>query len=442
MHLAILAAALLSISSCGSDKGSEPAAEASFTISPEKIELDSKQQLSQVTITGTDDWSIYSDQSWCTVSPSGGVKNVPITIKLNVTANTSTEARVANLTLKSGATRKTFTVTQDCPDAVIIDLSSINIGALAQSASIKISSTVNWTIKTDNSWMTLSPTSGTAGTTTVNINVPKNSDATTRTGNITITAGSAVKTVSVTQLTDAIQTPAGYTLVWNDEFNGASKELDSSAWSYETGNGGWGNNEIQNYVSGSECATVGDGLLRIVAKKSGTQVLSARVNTIKAWKYGYFEARMKLPKGIGTWPAFWMMPKNYTAWPADGEIDIMEEVGYKPNYVSSTIHCTSYNHILGTQKTAEKLIETAQSEYHVYALEWTSTYIKTYVDGNLLFTFMNDGKGDKSTWPFNAEFYLKLNLAWGGNWGGAQGVDEKALPATFEIDYVRVFQKQ
>jgi beta-glucanase (GH16 family) len=186
---------------------------------------------------------------------------------------------------------------------------------------------------------------------------------------------------------------------------------------------------------------VTDGKLKIIAKKVGNQVLSIRMNTRQSWKYGYFEARLKLPKGKGTWPAFWMLPKNFTAWPDDGEIDIMEEVGYNANYVSSSIHCKAYNHSIGTQKTKEILLSTAQTEFHVYALEWTEDYIKTFVDGKELFYFANDKTGNKNTWPFNAPFYLKLNLAWGGNWGGAQGVDESVLPATYEIDYVRVFQK-
>ncbi|WP_347084040.1 glycoside hydrolase family 16 protein, partial [Bacteroides thetaiotaomicron] len=162
----------------------------------------------------------------------------------------------------------------------------------------------------------------------------------------------------------------------------------------------------------------------------------------ESWKYGYFEARLKLPTGKGTWPAFWMMPKNYTAWPDDGEIDIMEEVGYNANYVSSAIHCKAYHHSIGTQKTGETFLPTAQTEFHVYALEWTEDFIRTFVDGKQLFRFDNDKASNRNTWPFNAPFYLKLNLAWGGDWGGAQGVDESALPATYEIDYVRVFQKK
>lgn len=250
-------------------------------------------------------------------------------------------------------------------------------------------------------------------------------------------------TVTVKQTVKS-EAPEGYSLVWNDEFE-VGVEPDSE-WYYETGGNGWGNNELQHYVAGSQgseqLAAVKDGVLTIIAKKIGDTVYSIRMNTNKSWKYGYFEARLKLPSGKGTWPAFWMMPKNFTSWPGDGEIDIMEEVGYRPNYVSSAIHCTAYNHSIGTQKTKETFLATSQTEFHVYALEWTEDYIRTFVDGKELFYFPNDKKGDKNTWPFNAPFYLKLNLAWGGNWGGAEGVDESVLPANYEIDYVRVFQKK
>jgi hypothetical protein len=239
--------------------------------------------------------------------------------------------------------------------------------------------------------------------------------------------------------------PDGYILVWNDEFNDDKNRLPhEDAWFYETGDHGWGNNELQHYiaaVSGTDsCAIVSGGALKIIAKKKGDQVISIRMNTKKSWKYGYFEARLKLPRGKGTWPAFWMLPQNFKSWPLDGEIDIMEEVGYRPNWVSSAIHCNAYNHSIGTQKTGEQFIETATSDFHRYAVEWTEDYIRGFVDGKMHFEFPNDKKGNKDTWPFDVPFYLKLNLAWGGNWGGAQGVDESILPAIYEIDYVRVYQ--
>lgn len=247
-----------------------------------------------------------------------------------------------------------------------------------------------------------------------------------------------------------ITTPPGYKLVWHDEFetsqtNGKPTLPDNSLWQYETGNHGWGNNEIQNYIPGvrgkDTCARVVDGILEITAKKVKDEVLSVRMNSTESWKYGYFEARLKLPKGKGTWPAFWMLPREFKQWPLDGEIDIMEEVGYRPNWIVSSIHCQKYNHAIGTQKNNEIYIDTAEDEFHVYAVEWTEDFIKGYVDGKCYFTFTNDRQGDKGTWPFNVPFYIKLNLAWGGNWGGAEGIDETALPAIYKIDYVRVFQK-
>lgn len=245
---------------------------------------------------------------------------------------------------------------------------------------------------------------------------------------------------------ESINVPEGYTLVWQDEFNDPSVLPDESKWWYETGNHGWGNQEIQNYIAGvrgtDTCAVVKDGTLKIILKQVGDEVLSIRMNSKEEWQYGYFEARLKLPVGKGTWPAFWMMPKEGRHWPHCGEIDIMEEVGYDPNVVLSTIHCGAYNHVKGTQKSGKETVPTAQTEFHVYAVEWTEDFIKGYVDGKCYFTFENDHTGNTETWPFDKPFYLKLNLAWGGGWGGAQGIDESCLPATYEIDYVRVFQKK
>jgi beta-glucanase (GH16 family) len=251
---------------------------------------------------------------------------------------------------------------------------------------------------------------------------------------------------------DSSYVPEGYKLVWHDEFNDARQSNgqaalpDISRWWYETGGGGWGNHELQNYIPGvsgnDTCAAIFDGTLKITAKKVGGQVLSVRMNTRQSWTYGYFEVRLKLPQGKGTWPACWMLPQNFQRWPDDGEIDIMEEVGYRPNWVASSIHCKAYHHSIGTQKTAEKFVPTAESSFHVYAVEWTAEVIRGFVDGVKYFEFLCDKAGNKDTWPFDVPFYLKLNLAWGGDWGGSQGVDESRLPATCEIDYVRGYQKE
>ena len=338
-------------------------------------------------------------------------------------------------------------------DYLSVSPSEINIQSTGSPQNVAITSNTNWTVSSDGEWCSCSPKSGAMGSTNVLVSVAANNTGAVRSAILTFTAGSVSKICAVnqesTQLTSYV--PSGYTLVWQDEFNdsrssdGKAALPNSSEWWYETGAGGWGNNELENYVPGflgkDTCAQVYDGTLKIIAKKVSGQVLSIRMNTSQSWTYGYFEARLKLPAGKGTWPAFWMMPKNFTTWPGDGEIDIMEEVGYDPNNVACSIHCNAYNHMINTQKTASKYISTAQTDFHIYGLEWTADTIYGFVDGVRYFSFANDKTGNKDTWPFNAPFYLKLNLAWGGNWGGAQGVDESSLPATYEIDYVRVYQK-
>jgi beta-glucanase (GH16 family) len=205
---------------------------------------------------------------------------------------------------------------------------------------------------------------------------------------------------------------------------------------------------LQTYVSGKspkgkKVAEVGDGMLKIRAFKEGDKIYSARMYGHKnvGFRYGYIEARIKLPRGKGTWPAFWMMPVNFRSWPADGEIDIMEEVGYHPDYVSSSLHANAHVHSNGTQVTHEMYCKGAEGEFHTYAIEWTAQNITTFVDGKVQLSYDNRGLG-RDDWPYNDPFYVIFNLAWGGDWGGSQGVDENALPATMEVDYVRVFQKK
>ncbi|MDR2101333.1 MAG: glycoside hydrolase family 16 protein [Treponema sp.] len=244
--------------------------------------------------------------------------------------------------------------------------------------------------------------------------------------------------------TGGIRVPEGYSLVWSDEFND-EKTLSGHEWRFETGKTGWGNNELQNYVAGfgeDTAALVKGGILKITAKNRGNEVISARINTQRSWLYGYFEARLKLPEGKGTWPAFWMLPENFVTSPDDGEIDIMEAVGYEPGWVHASIHSKTFTNATGQPKSGKKYIPTAQSDFHVYAVEWTPDFIKGYADNELYFEFFNDHRGNRDTWPFNQPFYLKLNLAWGGNWGGYEGIDESCLPAVYEIDYVRVYQKK
>ena len=265
-------------------------------------------------------------------------------------------------------------------EVAVIDVSPAQLSATHEGlvTSATINSGLEWTAFSDDAckdWISCKITdNGSQGT--VEVTVKANTTYQSREGKVVVKAGAARTSIPVTQAARPepsadpdITVPEGYRLVWNEEFNkGTQPDLDQ--WYYETGENGWGNNELQHYVAGNQgneqLAAIKDGILSIIAKKIGETVYSIRMNTKESWKYGYFEARLKLPKGKGTWPAFWMMPKNYTAWPDDGEIDIMEEVGYNANYVSSAIHCKAYHHSIGTQKTGETFLPTAQTEFHVY----------------------------------------------------------------------------
>lgn len=236
-----------------------------------------------------------------------------------------------------------------------------------------------------------------------------------------------------------------WTLVWSDEFDYTGLP-DSTKWTAETGGNGWGNNELQYYTAGrKENARVGNGLLTIEAIKENWQgkgYTSARLITKNKgdWQYGKVEVKAKLPKGRGTWPAIWMLasvPK--LRWPDDGELDIMEHVGYNQGVIHGTVHCKKYNHVINTQKSDTIVVDDCSENFHVYSTEWTKEWVKIAIDGKVFFTFNNEHTG-YDAWPFDNKLFLILNIAVGGNWGGAKGVDEKIWPQKMEVDYVRVYQ--
>ena len=234
------------------------------------------------------------------------------------------------------------------------------------------------------------------------------------------------------------------TPIWQDNFDNNSIP-DQTKWSYDVGGSGWGNNELQYYTGGDNVGIV-NGNLVIQAKREsmmGRQYTSTRlISRGKGdWLYGRFEVRAKLPYGRGTWPAIWMLPSdnNYGIWPASGELDIMEHVGFDMNKVHCTVHCSSFNGARGNQKTGIKTISGAATEFHKYRVDWTPYSIKGFVDDEQYFEYVNDNTS-YTTWPFNKKFYMILNLAIGGNWGGAQGVDDTIFPATIEVDYVKVYK--
>lgn len=226
-------------------------------------------------------------------------------------------------------------------------------------------------------------------------------------------------------------------LVWADEFD-VPGAPNSTNWGYDLGAGGWGNGEEQFYRDHADNVKVEGGFLKITAKKqtfNGSSYTSARIKTQgkQNFTYGKIEARMKLPQGVGTWPAFWMLGSNFetVGWPTCGEIDIMEYKGYQPNIIHSTLHYPGFSG--GGGPTQSTTISNASSEFHNYSVVWTANTIKFYVDDVVFHTFNNSG-----TTPFNSNFFIILNVAMGGGFGGP--IDPAFVQSTMEVDYVRVYQ--
>jgi len=236
-------------------------------------------------------------------------------------------------------------------------------------------------------------------------------------------------------------------LVWSDEFDGTGLP-DASRWSWDVGGGGWGNNEQEFYTDKRlENARQEGGNLVIEARREAWDTrsyTSARLVTRGKgdWLYGRVEVKALLPTGRGMWPAIWLLPTDwkYGDWPKSGELDIMENVGYDPDRIHSNIHTQAYNHTIGTNKGANRLVTSPSANWHVYRLDWYPDRVEYFIDGEPLFTFRNEGTGS-AVWPFDQRFHLILNVAVGGSWGGAQGIDDAIFPQTMKVDWVRVYQQ-
>jgi beta-glucanase (GH16 family) len=237
------------------------------------------------------------------------------------------------------------------------------------------------------------------------------------------------------------------TPTWQDEFNYTGKP-DPEKWNYDLGDHGWGNNELENYTDKPENIRVENGHLVIEVKKetSGKQNYSSARLVSKGkgdFLYGKFEIKARLPKGRGTWPAIWMLAseKNYgnKGWPDNGEIDIMEHVGFDQNRVHGNIHTKAFNHAIKTNKGNNVLVDNVSDEFHVYSCEWTPSSVSILIDGKAFFTFTKEPSYQWAEWPFDKPFHLLLNIAVGGNWGGQKGVDDSIFPQKMEVDYVRVY---
>lgn len=235
------------------------------------------------------------------------------------------------------------------------------------------------------------------------------------------------------------------TLIWSDEFN-YNGLPDSTKWAYDNPYAGNSNLELQYYTQGEiKNSRVVNGSLIIEALNDtvgGKNYTSARLITDKkaSWLYGKFEVRAKIPVSLGSWPAIWMMPSDaaYGGWPSSGEIDIMEHVGWDVGNIHTTLHFQDRNGINKQHPTSRKAIENVNTEFHLYSFLWFPDRMEWYIDNQWAFTYSNPNTGWKS-WPYNKPFYLILNVAVGGVWGGQEGIDEKSFPQNMEIDYVRVY---
>jgi len=237
---------------------------------------------------------------------------------------------------------------------------------------------------------------------------------------------------------------SGKHLVFDEEFNERGG-VDQSNWYFDDAKPY--NDEIERYTSSPVNSSLEHGSLVITARKEGSAITSARLESKKSWLYGYFEIRAKVPNGRGTWPAIWMLndylrkndPDHKATWPRAGEIDIMENVGFDPPNFHFSLHCDNFNWMKKQQRTLVAPADHPTDRYHIFALDWEPTYITFYMDHKAVY-HVDKNSDDYGDWPFREPFYMILNLAIGGNWGGQKGVDPAIFPAKFYVDYVRIYQ--
>ena len=251
--------------------------------------------------------------------------------------------------------------------------------------------------------------------------------------------------------------PSGSTgewqLTWSDEFDGPDGTApDSSRWAFDLGGGGWGNNELQTYTDRRENAVIRGGALVIhAARETFTggdgirrDYTSARLKTLGRFTqaYGRFEARIRIPRGQGIWPAFWMLGQDITTagWPACGEIDVMENIGREPAIVHGTIHGPGYSGGQGIGAAFTSPGGPFAEDFHVFAVEWEAQAMRWYVDGALFQTRTPANLPAGSRWVFDHPFFLLLNVAVGGNWPGSPDATT-AFPQEMLVDWVRVYRR-
>jgi beta-glucanase (GH16 family) len=257
--------------------------------------------------------------------------------------------------------------------------------------------------------------------------------------------------------------PGGYELVWSDEFNGPDGALpDAAKWTYDIGGEGWGNHELEFYTNHAQNARMEGGNLVITAQKETTvtakgetrMYTSARIRTqgLFSQRYGRFEARVKIPKGEGMWPAFWMLGDDISTvgWPKCGEIDIMENIGKEPAVVHGSLH--GFGHGAAGPETGKVTADLTSTfslpgsprladDFHVYAVEWDKEAIRFFIDDKNYATFTREQWPAGAVWPFEHKFFVILNLAVGGDWPGPPD-STTVFPQQMLVDYVRVYERK
>jgi beta-glucanase (GH16 family) len=248
--------------------------------------------------------------------------------------------------------------------------------------------------------------------------------------------------------------PAGWTLIWSDEFDGPKgTAVDPGKWSFDIGGNGWGNNELETYTSRAANSHLEGGRLVIkVLKETFTgpdkitrNYTSARLLTRNKFSqaYGRFESRIRIPSGQGIWPAFWLLGDNIDTahWPNCGEIDIMENIGKEPSIVHGTFHGPGYSG--GSGVSAAYTLSSGQKfsdDFHTFAVEWEPRVIRFYIDGLLYSTRTPADLPAGTSWVFDHPFFIILNLAVGGGWPGNPDATT-VFPQQMSVDYVRVYQR-
>lgn len=249
-------------------------------------------------------------------------------------------------------------------------------------------------------------------------------------------------------MVDAPMTAPTTAPAFADEFEGQT--VDPTKWRFDTSRNaiGWHNNEKQYYAGAeSDNARVRNGVLMIEARKQklsrarhpdwgGQAYTSAKLLSRNPMGYGFYEIRAKLPCGRGIWPAIWMLAPD-GKWPDNGEIDIMEMVGWDPRVIHATLHSGAFNHARNTQRGGQKRVPTSCTAFHRYQLDWRPGSITVGIDDRAYMRVANDQPGGAAAWPFTRPFDLILNVAVGGDWGGQKGIDDAAFPQAMSIDYVR-----